>query len=156
MSNFTIWVDADACPAAIKEVIFKAAERTNTQVVLVANSHMKIPKTSLVRLEVVSKGADVADQYIVDYANPCDLAVTADIPLADQLVRKGLATINPRGKTYTKENIAEALAMRDFMEGMRSAGQVQGGPPQLAQKNIQSFANSFDRILTKKLAENSV
>ena len=153
MNSFKIWVDADACPVAVKEVIYKAALRTETVTVLVANSFMRTPKSPLIRLEVVSKGADVADQYIVDHAESRDLAITADIPLADLLVKKGCVTINPRGKTYTKENIAESLAMRDFMDGLRSAGQVQGGPPQLDQKNVQQFANSFDRILTQKINE---
>ncbi|NRA66934.1 MAG: YaiI/YqxD family protein [Pseudobacteriovorax sp.] len=147
----TIWVDADACPQAVKQVIYKAAERTKTRTILVANSFMRTPPSAFISLEVVSKGADVADAYIVDHCDVNDLIITADIPLADLLVKKGCVAINPRGKVYTEQNIAEALGMRDFMDELRSSGQIQGGPPQMAAKNVQAFANSFDKLLTQKL-----
>ena len=146
-----IWIDADACPQAVKQVAFKAAERTKCECILVANSGMKIPPSKFIKLVVVSKGADVADTRIVENCSAEDLIITADIPLADLLVKKGALAINPRGKVYTESNIAEALAMRNFMDEMRGAGQVSGGPASYSSKDLQEFANSFDRVLTLKL-----
>ena len=148
----TIWIDADACPQAVKQVIFKAAMRTKTQTVLVANSWMKLPPQPFLRLEVVDKGADVADQYIVDHCEINDLVITADIPLADLIVKKGVAAINPRGKIYTSQNISEALSMRNFMEDLRGSGQITGGPSSMSQNHVQAFARSFDKVLTKVLS----
>lgn len=148
-----IWIDADACPAAVKELVFKAAVRTKTATILVANSSMKIPSSLLISLVVVDKGADVADAYIVDHCSPQDLVITADIPLANLVVEKGAAAINPRGKVYTTDSIKEALSMRNFMDDMRSAGMISGGPPPFNQKDVQAFANGFDRLLTRKLKQ---
>lgn len=148
-----IWIDADACPAAIKDVIFRAALRTGTKTVLVANSFMKTPPSKMISLVVVAKGADVADSYIVDHCCPQDLVITADIPLADLTLKKGCMAINPRGKIYSEESIKEALSLRNFMTDLRSAGQIQGGPPAFNKKDVGAFANSFDKILTAKLKE---
>lgn len=146
-----IWIDADACPLAVKEIVYKASKRTNTSVCLVANSHMRIPQSPLISFILVDKGADVADAYIEENCAVEDLVITADIPLADLIVKKGAAAINPRGKVYTDASIKEALSMRNFMEDLRSSGMVQGGPPPLGPKDIQSFANGFDRLLTQTL-----
>ena len=146
-----IWIDADACPLAIKEVVFKAAQRTKTPATLVANSQMRIPSSEYISLVVVEKGADVADAYIVDHCSSKDLVITADIPLADLIVQKKALAINPRGKIYTADSIKEALSIRNFMDDMRSAGMVSGGPPPFNPKDVQAFANGFDRLLTKAL-----
>lgn len=149
-----IWIDADACPGSVKEIVIKAALRTQTPVELVANSGMRIPKDPLVRLTIVSHGADVADAHIVEHSTPQDLIITADIPLADLIVQKGALAINPRGKAYTEESIKEALSIRNFMDEMRSSGMVSGGPPPFGPKDVQAFANSFDRLLTACLKKN--
>ncbi|SMF57944.1 YaiI/YqxD family protein [Pseudobacteriovorax antillogorgiicola] len=146
-----IWIDADACPAQVKEIVFKAMERTQTPVTMVANSQMRIPKSPLAALVVVDKGADVADAYIVENCKPIDLVITADIPLADLIVQKGAAAINPRGKVYTEASIKEALSMRNFMDDLRSTGMISGGPAPLGAKDIQAFANGFDKLLTQTL-----
>ncbi len=143
-----IWIDADACPQAVKQVVFKASERTNIPCILVANSFFRVPSSEYITLKVVSKGMDVADTYIVEHSESQDLVITADIPLADLLVKKKCLVINPRGKVYTEANIKESLSVRNFLDEMRGAGQVTGGPAQYGKKDLQSFANSFDRLLT--------
>lgn len=148
-----IWIDADACPIAVKEIVFKASARTKTEVIMVANSMMRTAKSPLVKLIVVDKGADVADAYIEEHCTPDDLIITADIPLADLIVKKGAAAINPRGRVYTEASIKEALSMRNFVEDLRSSGMVSGGPPPINQKDVQAFANGFDRVLTQTLAK---
>lgn len=149
MSEMKIWIDADACPVAIKEIVYKAARRTNTEVILVANSNMKIPKDKIFQLIVVKKGFDEADNFIVDKIDTQDLVITADIPLADRIVQKGAVAINPRGELYTEDNIKQRLSIRNFMEDLRSSGYVGGGPKQISKQDIFKFATSFDRILTK-------
>lgn len=148
--QFTIWVDADACPKVIKEVIFKVSLRRQILVHLVANSSMSIPLTPLVQLTIVAKGADVADFYIVEHIDANDLAITADIPLADLIVKKGALAINPRGETYTEENISERLSVRNFMQDLRDSGVDTGGPAPFGPKDRELFTNALDRILTKK------
>ncbi|MBU0482533.1 MAG: YaiI/YqxD family protein [Proteobacteria bacterium] len=146
-----IWVDADACPVVIKEILFKAAERTGIPLTLVANQMMRIPVSRLISLVRVRHGADVADNEIVKQLLPGDLVVTADIPLAAKVVEKGGWALNPRGELYTEENIRARLSMRDFLDTLRSDGIDTGGPPVLSQRDRQNFANNLDRLLTRYL-----
>ncbi len=144
-----IWIDADACPKIIKEIIFKASNRLQIPVCLVANAYMTLPQSSLISFIQVDKGADVADFYIVEHVSKEDLVVTADIPLAALIVKKEALAINPRGELYTEENVQERLSTRDFMQGLRDTGVNTGGPAPLGPKHKEKFANSFDRIITK-------
>lgn len=143
-----IWIDADACPKTVKEIIFRASSRTQTPVILVANQYITKPKSPLIKSIQVSQGFDEADNYIVDNLDTGDLVITADIPLASDAIDKGATVINPRGEKYTVENIKERLRMRNLMEELRSAGEVSGGPASFSQKDSQNFANCLDRILT--------
>lgn len=142
-----IWVDADATPVAIKEIIFRAAERKQLNTTLVANQMLRVPPSSVIRAVQVPAGFDVADNYIVEQVEPADLVVTADIPLAAAVIDKGALAINPRGELYSKANIRESLSMRDFMEGLRSSGVQTGGPAAFSQADKQAFANQLDRLL---------
>lgn len=145
-----IWVDADAAPRPVKDVIFRAADRLGIETVLVANSPQMIPKSALtVRSVVVGQGANVADQYIVVHSQAGDLAVTADIPLAAQLVEGKVAVIDPRGDEYNQSNIASRLSMRDFLDELRGTGAATGGAAPFGPKDTKAFASSFDRLLTK-------
>jgi len=144
-----IYVDADACPKVIKEILFKAAIRTQSMLVLVANQPLTVPKHSLIKTVRVGHGFDVADNYIADAVVEADLVITADIPLADQVIDKHAVAINPRGQLYTKENIKQRLTMRNFMDELRSTGVNTGGPKTMNQRDIQQFANALDRYLTK-------
>jgi len=143
-----IWIDADACPKAIKETVFKASARLNLPVVLVANSYQTIPHSDLVRLIIVDRGDDVADQYIVDHVEKNDLVITADIPLAARIVEKEAVAINPRGEIYTEENIGEILSMRNFMKELRDGGSLTGGPAAFSARDVQEFANSLNKLLS--------
>jgi uncharacterized protein YaiI (UPF0178 family) len=142
-----IWIDADACPKAVKEIVFKASYRLNIPLVLVANAYQTIPHGELIRLVIVDKGLDVADQYIIDHVENSDLVITADIPLAAKIVAKGAIALNPRGEIYTEENIGEILSMRDFMKELRDGGSVTGGPAVFGPKDVQQFANSLNKLL---------
>ena len=144
-----IWIDADACPRVIKEIIFRAAERTQTEVKVVANSSVWVPKTPLVEFVLVSTGMDVADTHIATECASGDVVVTADIPLAALIVPKGAHALNPRGELYTPENIAERLSVRNFLQGMRDAGESTGGPPSFHDRDKQKFANALDVLLRK-------
>lgn len=144
-----IWVDADACPNVIKDILFRVAERKQLPLILVANQFLKVPPSRVISAVQVSGGFDVADNYIVKHLEENDLVITADIPLAAEVVAKNAHAINPRGERYTKENIRERLAMRDFMEEMRSAGQLSGGLAPLGQRDRQDFANALDSFLAK-------
>jgi uncharacterized protein YaiI (UPF0178 family) len=144
-----IWVDADACPNAIKEVLFRAANRLNAPLTLVANQYIKTPPSPVIQSVQVSAGFDVADNYIAQQVKPGDIVITADIPLAADIVENGAWGINPRGMLYTEDNIRQKLAMRNFMEEMRDAGQASGGPPPMDQRDIQAFANTLDKLLAK-------
>lgn len=144
-----IWVDADACPGVIKEILFRAAERKQIQTVLVANQLIRHPASQWIRAVQVPKGFDVADNHIVDSANVGDLVITADIPLAAAVIEKGAHALNPRGELYSKENIRQLLDMRNFMDTLRSSGVETGGPPTFSQADRQSFANQLDRLLAK-------
>lgn len=144
-----IWIDADACPKVVKEIVFKASFRLQVPVCLVANSYMSHPHGGLISSIKVDQGADVADTYIVEHVNPVDLVITADIPLASFIVEKGATAINPRGELYTEENISERLSIRDFMQELRDGGVDTGGPAPFGPKDKANFANSFNQIITK-------
>lgn len=145
-----IWVDADACPKVIKELLFKTSLRLNIPLCLVANSYMNIPFHELITFIKVESGDDVADMYIADHISPEDLVITADIPLAAEVVKKGTMAINPRGELYNEENIGERLSMRDFMKELRDGGVVTGGPDSFNVKDKANFANTLNRILAQK------
>lgn len=145
-----IWVDADACPGVIKEILFRAADRAQVQVTLVANQWLRTPSSRFIRALQVQGGYDVADSAIVDRMNPGDLVVTQDIPLASRVIEKGGLAINPRGERYTADNIAERLSMRNFMEELRGAGVQTGGPAAFHARDRQAFANALDRWLAQR------
>jgi len=147
-----IYVDADACPAEVKQLLFRAADRTQTLTTLVANQPMSVPRSEFLQSILVPPGANVADQRIVELAEPGDLVITADIPLAADAVAKGATALNPRGELYTETNIGDRLAMRDLMDELRGASEVTGGPAAFTNKDRQAFANQLDRWLTKKKA----
>ncbi len=147
--QFKIWIDADACPRPVKEIIFKASYRLKVPVFLVANNYIPTPPESLIRSIQVEKGADVADFYIVEHATKDDLVITADIPLAALIVEKGAKAINPRGELYSEENIKERLSIRNFMQDLRDGGVNTGGPAPFGLKDKEKFANSFNSLLTK-------
>ena len=142
-----IWVDADACPVVIKEILFRAAVRMKIELTLVANHVLRVPASSLIRFVQVPAGFDVADNVIVKRVEKDDLVITGDIPLASEVIEKGAVALNPRGELYTKDNIRARLNMRDFMETMRASGVDTGGPPPLNQKDRQNFANQLDKFL---------
>jgi uncharacterized protein YaiI (UPF0178 family) len=144
-----IWIDADACPRVIKEILFRAAERLQVPVCLVANKSLSRHNSRLVTSVVVGEGFDVADDYIADHAAATDLVITADIPLAARIVAKGGVALDPRGDLYTEENVGERLSLRDLMAELRSSGLVQGGPAQFSMTDRQKFASSLDRLLTR-------
>ncbi|MBB5370460.1 hypothetical protein HDE74_004095 [Janthinobacterium sp. K2Li3] len=149
MPAMQIWVDADACPVVIKEILYRVADRLELSVTLVANQGLRVPPSRFIRTVQVPSGADVADQEIVRLLNPGDLVVTGDIPLASDVLKKGGFALNPRGEFYTEDNIAQQLTMRAFMEELRSGGVDTGGPAAFSQSDRQSFANSLDRHLSK-------
>lgn len=144
-----IWVDADACPVAIKEILFKAAERTGVKLVLVANMPLRIPSSPHIQFVRVSSGSDVADSEILKRLSGGDLVITADIPLAAEVVEAGGYALNPRGEMYSAENIGDHLGMRDFLDSLRASGIETGGPSALSKKDRQGFANSLDAFLHK-------
>jgi len=147
-----IWVDADACPVVIKEILFKAARRTKTKLTLVANQFMRTPKSSYINAIQVSAGFDVADNEIVKRLTAGDLVITADIPLASDAIEKGATALNPRGELYSTSNIKARLNMRNFMDELRASGVDTGGPSSLNQNDRQAFANQLDRWLVKNRA----
>ena len=144
-----IWVDADACPVPVKEILFRAAQRTHVQVTLVANRAMRTPPSPYIRSLQVPAGFDVADNEIVRLVNPGDLVVTQDIPLAAAVIDKGAAALHPRGERYTPDTIAQRLSMRNFMEELRGSGVDTGGPAALHPRDVQAFANQLDRWLAQ-------
>ncbi|MEO7496755.1 MAG: YaiI/YqxD family protein [Massilia sp.] len=144
-----IWVDGDACPVAVKEILFRVAERLQLQVTLVANQLIRVPGSRFIRSVQVPAGADVADQEIVRLLTPGDLVVTGDIPLASLVLDKVGFALNPRGEFYTADNIAQQLTMRAFMEELRSGGVDTGGPAPYSQSDRQQFANQLDRHLAR-------
>ncbi|MHB1948218.1 MAG: YaiI/YqxD family protein [Gammaproteobacteria bacterium] len=145
-----IWVDADACPVVIKEILFRAANRTKTLVILVSNQPLYSPPSLYIKKIQVSAGFDVADNQIIKDIQGDDLVITADIPLADAVIEKGATALNPRGELYTKTNIKQRLSMRNFSEGLRSSGRMTGGPDKISKKEIQTFANCLDQFLNSQ------
>jgi uncharacterized protein YaiI (UPF0178 family) len=145
-----IWVDADACPGVIKDILFRAAQRTSIQLTLVANRGLQVPRSPWIRMIQVPRGFDVADNHIVEMAVAGDLVITADIPLAAAAVAKGASALNPRGELYTKENVQGLLDMRNFMDTLRSSGVETGGPPSLSNSDRQSFAAQLDRWIARQ------
>lgn len=153
MTKPIIWIDADACPKVIKEVIYSISARLQLEVIMVANSSMFTPHSPLIKLIKVNAGADVADNYIVEHVCENDIVITADIPLAAFIVEKNAIALNVRGEVYTEENVRERLSMRDFMKELRdSTGMAIGGPETFGPKDKEKFTNSINRILEKKLS----
>lgn len=145
-----IWVDADACPVVIKDILYRAANRAQIPLTLVANQMLRVPPSPWIKAVQVPGGFDVADQRIASDAQAGDLVVTADIPLASQVIAKGAIVIDPRGELLDMSNIEARLTMRNFMESLRSSGVETGGPPALSQSDRQAFANQLDRMLAKR------
>jgi uncharacterized protein YaiI (UPF0178 family) len=144
-----IWVDADACPRAVKDILFRMADRTKTAVVLVTNQPLRLPDSPHLSLVQVPQGPDVADDEIAARCEAEDLVVTADIPLAARVVDKGALALDPRGRLYDANNIKQILALRDFMDSMRGSGHETGGPPVFGVKERELFANELDRFIAK-------
>ena len=149
MDSLQIWVDADACPKAIKEILYRVADRLCVSLTLVANQFLQVPGSRYIRSVQVAAGFDIADNYIVQQAKAGDLVITADIPLAAEVVAKGCLALSPRGDLYTKENIGQRLSMRDFMDILRGSGVDTGGPASFSHADRQAFANRLDRLLAK-------
>ena len=145
-----IWVDADACPVVIKDILFRAAVRTQTAVTLVANAPLRTPSSPYIKSMQVPSGFDVADNRIVELVATADLVITADIPLAAAVIEKGGYALNPRGMLYTVENIRETLSLRNFMADLRSSGVETGGPSTYTPSDRQAFANQLDRLLAQQ------
>lgn len=143
---YKIWIDADACPKAVKDILFKTSARLKIELVLVANAYQTIPHSPLIALIIVGKKLDEADQYIVDYLQSGELVITADIPLAAKVVEKEAFALNPRGELYTEENIGEILSMRDFMKELRDGGAITGGPSSFSPKDVECFANALNKL----------
>ena len=146
----TIWVDADACPGAIKDIVFRASERLGIPVKLVANGAMKVPDSPLVELVLVRHGFNVADDHIVERVAAGDVLITADVPLAAEIVKRGAIGIDPRGHLYTEDTVGEQLASRNLMQELRSREVVRGGPPPITDVHRRRFASALDRILTQR------
>ena len=144
-----IWVDADACPNVVKDMLFRAAQRVQVLTILVANQLIRTPPSRYISKVQVRAGFDEADKYIAEAVEPGDLVITADIPLASQVIDKGGYALNPRGELYTRDNIRQRLGLRNFMEELRSSGVNTGGPSSLSQSDRQAFANELDRFLTR-------
>ncbi|MGB1271894.1 MAG: YaiI/YqxD family protein [Endozoicomonas sp.] len=144
-----IWVDADACPNVIKEILFRASQRTDTPLTLVANQYLQTAPSPLIKAIQVPAGFDVADHHIANHVQAGDLVITADIPLAADVIKKEARALNPRGELYTEDNIRQRLAMRNFMDELRSSGVNTGGPAALSQQDRQAFANQLDRLLAQ-------
>ena len=146
-----VWVDADACPGPIKEIIFRAANRLEIATTLVANHFLRVPKSAHIRLVQVEQGFDIADNYIVKHIASGDLVITQDIPLAAEVIAAGAAALNPRGTLYSENNIKDHLARRDIKDELRASGVHTGGPAALDKTHVQTFANSLDAFLTRAL-----
>lgn len=144
-----IWVDADACPVVIKEILYRAAERTQIPLILVANQPLNTPRSPYISSRRVESGFDVADNYIAAQVQSGDIVITSDIPLAAEILEKGAHALNPRGERYSSDTIRQKLTMRDFMDTMRASGIQSGGPPPLNQSDRRNFANELDRLLAQ-------
>jgi len=149
--NLKIWIDADACPRIIKDIVFRASERLQVPVCLVANKDLSKAHSSLVSSVLVTEGVDAADDYIVQHAAPEDPVITADIPLAARIVANGGVALDPRGEMYTEENVGDRLSMRNLLQELRVEGLVQGGPAQFSRTDRNRFASALDRLLTRLL-----
>ena len=145
-----IWVDADACPGVIKDILYRAAERAEVHLILVANQVLRTPASPWIRVVQVGRGFDVADSHIANAVESGDLVITADIPLAAGVVEKGASALNPRGELYSHENVRELLDMRNFMDTLRSTGVETGGPSPFSHADRQAFANQLDRFLARQ------
>lgn len=145
-----IWVDADACPRAIKDIMFRVADRTKISVTFVANQWLHLPKSEFIRLIQVGQGADIADDEIADKCEAGDLVITADIPLAARIVEKGAQALDPRGRLYDRNNIGQILDMRNFMDSLRSSGVETGGPNGFGQRERFKFANELDKFIASR------
>lgn len=150
--NFQIWVDADACPAVIKDILFRTAERREIRLTLVANQPLRAPPSPWIRVQQVPRGFDVADGEIVARVQPDDLVITADIPLAAAVIDKGAHVLDPRGELYTRDTVRERLSMRNFMDELRASGVDTGGPAAFNAGDRQAFANQLDRFLARRRA----
>jgi uncharacterized protein YaiI (UPF0178 family) len=150
-AQLTLWVDADACPRDVKDLVYRASVRLRVRTVLVANGNLTIPRSEYISTVRVAHGLNVADQHIVNATKPGDVAITADIPLAAELVPKGVTVIDPRGELFTEENIQERLSIRNFMQEMRDSGVPTVGPKAFDARARQEFANALDRVLTRAL-----
>lgn len=148
--KFQIWVDADACPNPMKEILYRVAKRLGIQTTFVANQELQISASPHIKAVQVGSGLNIADEYIVAQLEPGDLVITADIPLAAEAIAKGGYALNPRGEFYNEGNIRERLSMRNFMEELRNGGVETGGPPALSQRDRQAFANALDRFLVRR------
>jgi len=144
----TIWIDADACPKAVKELVFKVSSRLKISIVLVANSYQMIPQSDLIKLVVVSDGFDAADQHIIDLVQMHDLVITADIPLAAKVLKKKAVALNPRGEIYNENTIGSILSMRDVMKEFYDAGTISGGTAPFGPKDLKQFADSLNRLVS--------
>ncbi|MDQ2693911.1 MAG: YaiI/YqxD family protein [Pseudomonadota bacterium] len=144
-----IWVDADACPGVIRDILFRAAERTGVQLTLVANQPVRVPPSRFIKMLQVKSGFDVADNEIVKRLGVGDLVITGDIPLAAEVIKKGGYALNPRGELYSADTIRSRLNMRDFMDTLRASGIHTGGPPALSQSDRKSFADHLDKLLAR-------
>ncbi|MDZ7781948.1 MAG: YaiI/YqxD family protein [Halioglobus sp.] len=147
----SIWVDADACPRVIRDILCRAATRRQVAMIFVANHHVPVPPSPYVRSVQVQQGFDVADNHIAQQVRANDLVITSDIPLAAEVIEQGAEAVSPRGERFTRENIRPRLNMRDFMDTMRSSGEVGGGPPALGAREKQAFANALDRYLARNV-----
>ena len=145
-----IWVDADACPKVIKEILYRAAERVKIPLILVANQPLQVPGSRYIRSMQVAHGFDVADNHIVQQLDAGDLVITADIPLAAEVIDKGGKALNPRGELYTRDNIQERLAVRNMLDELRGCGVETGGPPALGAADRKAFANQLDKFLARR------
>jgi uncharacterized protein len=145
-----IWVDADACPVVIKEILYRAAERLRVSLTLVANQALRTPPSAYIKTIQVGAGFDVADKLIVQQLQPGDLVITADIPLAAEAIAKGGHALNPRGEFYTPDSIKERLSLRNFMDELRGSGVQTGGPAMLSQRDRHAFANKLDQFLSRQ------
>jgi hypothetical protein len=143
-----IWIDADACPKVIKEVVYKVSQRLNIKVILVANTYQNIPRHDLIQLMIVKKEFDAADQHIEEQVEIHDIVITADIPLAAKVLKKKAIALNPRGEIYTENTIGSILSMRDFMKEFYDAGSMTGGQPPFGPKNVKQFVDSLNKLVS--------
>lgn len=147
----TLWIDADACPKVIKDIVFRASQRLQFEVVLVANHYQSTPPGTLIRAIQVGAGFDVADNLIVQQSKPFDIVITADIPLAAELIAKQVHVLNPRGERYSRETIGARLTLRDFLDTLRGSGIMSGGPAPLSASDRMKFGNALDRLLAEQI-----